>query len=151
MGSISQDSSLLARIAANNPDKLGLLPYDNFNWTAHAWETSETHGSVSHDQVSALLVILTLPDGSGPGEAGRLAGIDNFAQTARTCHIISETQSLEDILPTAADQHMFAENAAKHVAHILSNEVPSLSSHQNDLPDFFDLHWYRREYEGRQL
>ncbi|KAJ7356531.1 hypothetical protein DFH08DRAFT_688215 [Mycena albidolilacea] len=54
--------------------------------------------------------------------------------------ILSRKQSLEDILPTAADQHMFAENAAKHIAHILSDEVPSLSSHQNDLPDFFDPH-----------
>ncbi|KAJ7130592.1 hypothetical protein C8R44DRAFT_906250 [Mycena epipterygia] len=102
--SISKDAIRLARSAANNPEKLPLLPYDNFNWMTHAWETSATHGNISHDQVSALLVMLQLPDGSPPGEAGQLASVENFAQTAQTRHRIPQNQSLKEILPTAADQ-----------------------------------------------
>ncbi|KAJ7246764.1 hypothetical protein C8J57DRAFT_1674982 [Mycena rebaudengoi] len=138
VGSVSKDSVRVARIVANDEEKLQLLPYDNFNWVKTAWETSATHGSVSHDQVSALLVVLRLPAGSLPGEAARLASIENFAQTARTRHHLPVDRSLEEILPTALDQRTFSAHAMKHVADILSNEVPAFSSHHNVLPDFSD-------------
>ncbi|KAJ7684985.1 hypothetical protein DFH06DRAFT_1313354 [Mycena polygramma] len=140
VGSISRDGLALTRVAANDPEKLLLVPYDNFNWMQTAWEASATHGNVSHDQVSALLVVLRLPEGSPPGEAARLASIDNFAQTARTRHLIPPDQALEQILPSADDQHTFADNATKHVAQILCDELDGLRSNRNDLVDFFDPH-----------
>ncbi|KAJ7827097.1 hypothetical protein B0H13DRAFT_2374013 [Mycena leptocephala] len=117
--SVSKDGVRIARHVANDPEKLILFPYDNFNWMQTAWEASATHGSISHDQVSALLVVLALPKGSPPGEAARLAGVENFAQTAKTRHLIPPDQALEEILPTALDQRTFADNAMKHVADIL--------------------------------
>ncbi|KAJ7048514.1 hypothetical protein C8F01DRAFT_1190212 [Mycena amicta] len=138
VGSISKDALAIARQAANDPEKLLLLPYDNFNWMGTAWESSATHGNVSHDQVSALLVILQLPNGSPPGEAGRLAGVDNFMQTANNHHILPPDQALEEIMPTATDQRTFSDNAMKHVSDILCDFVPGLGLHRNELPQFFD-------------
>ncbi|KAJ7850313.1 hypothetical protein B0H14DRAFT_2237597, partial [Mycena olivaceomarginata] len=63
VGSVSKDGVSLARCVANDPTKISLLPYDNFNWVETAWETSAIHGNISHDQVSALLVVLGLPEG----------------------------------------------------------------------------------------
>ncbi|KAJ7671738.1 hypothetical protein B0H17DRAFT_948196 [Mycena rosella] len=140
VGSVSRDGVNLARSAANDPEKLLLLPYDNFNWREVAWETSEMHGNISHDQVSALLVVLKLPPGSLPGEAGRLAGVDNFAQSVRNHHIIPADEALEQILPTDVDQRTFADNAVKHVGQILRDELAVLLPHRNNLPDFFDPH-----------
>jgi hypothetical protein len=67
--SVSKDSVHLARCVANDPSKIWIFPYDNFNWVEKAWETSATHGNVSHDQVSAILVVLNLPEGSSPADA----------------------------------------------------------------------------------
>ncbi|KAJ7802254.1 hypothetical protein B0H14DRAFT_3092260 [Mycena olivaceomarginata] len=140
VGSVSKDGVQIARNIANNPEKLLLLPYDNFNWTKTVWEAAATHGNISHDQVSALLVVLALPDGVPPTEAARIAGVDNFAQTARTRHRMSADQALEEILPTAEAQHTFSDNAIKHVGHILCDEVEGLGSHRKDISDFFDPH-----------
>ncbi|KAJ7726144.1 hypothetical protein DFH07DRAFT_782810 [Mycena maculata] len=137
---VSKDSVRLASQAANDPEKLPLFPYDNFNWMEKAWETSATHGSISHDQVSALLVMFRLPQGLAPTEAAHLASVDNFEQTARTRHQIPPEQSLEDILPSALDQDTFADNAMKQVAHILVEEVAGFKSHLNSLALFFDPH-----------
>ncbi|KAJ7174157.1 hypothetical protein C8R43DRAFT_1102631 [Mycena crocata] len=113
--SVSKDGVYIASAAANDPEKILALPYDNFNWSETAWETSAQHGNISHDQVSALLLALRLPEGSSRGEAGRLAGVENFAQTAQKRHTIPPDQALEQILPTATDQHIFADNAMKHM------------------------------------
>ncbi|KAJ7626744.1 hypothetical protein B0H17DRAFT_1188009 [Mycena rosella] len=140
VGIVSKDAVMLARSVANDPEKLLLLPYDNYNWRETAWETSEMHGNISHDKVSALLVVLDLPPNLLPGEAGRLASVNNFAQTARTRHHIPPDEALEGILPTDVDQRTFADNAVKHVGQILCDEIAALSSHRNDLPEFFDPH-----------
>lgn len=81
-----------------------------------------------------------LPEGFPPNEVGRLASVENFAQTARTRHLIPPDQALEGILPTVMDQRTFAYNALKHVAHILSTDIEGFSSHRHDLPLFFDPH-----------
>jgi hypothetical protein len=78
VGAISKDGTYLAQCVANNPTKMSLLPYDNFNWVEKAWETSAAHGNLSHDQVSAILVVLDLPAGTSPTEATRLSHISNF-------------------------------------------------------------------------
>ncbi|KAJ7245498.1 hypothetical protein C8J57DRAFT_1438306 [Mycena rebaudengoi] len=133
--SISKDAIRLARSAANNPENLLLLPYDNFNWMTHAWETSVTHGNISHDQVSALLVTVPILYFSC-----QTVHDQEKLDDLQTRHHIPQDQSLEEILPTAADQRIFADNAVKHVADILCDEIASLSSHQNDLPNFSDPH-----------
>ncbi|KAJ7741731.1 hypothetical protein B0H16DRAFT_1323624, partial [Mycena metata] len=136
--SISKDGLKIARHAASDPEKLLLLPYDNFNWMQTAWEASATHGNISHDQVSALLVILGLPEGSPAGEARRLAGVDNFLQTAQTRHTLPPDRALEEILPTAVDQHIFADNAMKHVSDILCDFIEGFGIHRKELPKFWD-------------
>ncbi|KAJ7615915.1 hypothetical protein FB45DRAFT_981499 [Roridomyces roridus] len=110
---------LLAVTAANDPAKLHLIPYDNFNWVKHAWETSATHGSATHDQVSALLVILPVPAGSQPGLAKELSSVTNFARTSGTRHTLPPHQSLAEILPNREDQAQFSRNSTLHVTRIL--------------------------------
>ncbi|KAJ7939065.1 hypothetical protein B0H13DRAFT_2226293 [Mycena leptocephala] len=126
---ISKDAVQLARKTANDPEKLILLPNDNFNWVGKAWETSATHGNVTHDQVSALLVVLDIPSGMN---AASLASVDSFNLTLGNRHKIPEEQSLEEILPTAGDQYIFENNAVIHVAHILAEEVKSLSIYHGE-------------------
>ncbi|KAF5313743.1 hypothetical protein D9619_013675 [Psilocybe cf. subviscida] len=58
---LSKSSLASARKAANDPTKIKMLPYDNFNWISHAWEATALHGSITHDQVSVLLAILPTP------------------------------------------------------------------------------------------
>ncbi|KAJ7156078.1 hypothetical protein C8R43DRAFT_1096270 [Mycena crocata] len=89
--SVSKDGVYIASAAANDPEKILALPYDNFNWSETAWEISAQHGNISHDQVSE----------------GRLA-------------------------------HIFADNAMKHVADILADEVHGFKAHRNLLPRFSD-------------
>src|ERR1700722_19663734 len=55
---LGKDVVRVARGVASDPTKLKSLPYDNFNWMSRAWEVSAAHGSVQHNQVSAMLVIL---------------------------------------------------------------------------------------------
>ncbi|KAJ7794565.1 hypothetical protein B0H14DRAFT_2621768 [Mycena olivaceomarginata] len=140
MQSISRDGVRLARQVANDPTKLILLPNDNFNWAGKAWETSATHGTVMHDQVSAILVVLNLPPGSLSTTASQLANIDNFAQTVGTCHRLPPHQSLEDIVPTSHDQQIFEDNALKHIAYILSEEVKGFLEHHKHVQCITDPH-----------
>ncbi|KAJ7875502.1 hypothetical protein B0H14DRAFT_2501627 [Mycena olivaceomarginata] len=138
--SISKDSLHLARTIANDPERLIMLPNDNFNWVGKAWETSALHTSVMHDQVSAILVVLPLPAGSPKGTASRLANAKNFALSAGTRHKLTPEISLEQILPDASDQNIFEDNAIRHVAHILAEEIAGLSVHYKEFGKFFDPH-----------
>ncbi|KAJ7664175.1 hypothetical protein B0H14DRAFT_2425115 [Mycena olivaceomarginata] len=140
VANVSKDGVSLARQVANDLTKMSLLPYDNFNWVDKAWEVSATHGSVSHDQVSALLVVLKLPPEAGPTEAGRLASIDCFEQTARTRHILPAEQALEEILPTSADQFVFSKHCQRHVAEILCEQIEEWSKFSWVVQDFTDPH-----------
>ncbi|KAJ7349601.1 hypothetical protein DFH08DRAFT_806951 [Mycena albidolilacea] len=137
---ISKDSLHLARTIANDPERLIMLPNDNFNWVGKAWETSALHTSVMHDQVSAILVVLPLPAGSPKGTASQLANAKNFALSAGTRHKLTPEISLEQILPDASDQNIFEDNAIRHVAHILSEEIAGLSVHHKEFGKFFDPH-----------
>ncbi|KAJ7257349.1 hypothetical protein C8J57DRAFT_1074436 [Mycena rebaudengoi] len=114
---VSSDAIKIAIRAANDPSKITMLPYDNFNWTNHAWETSATHGTVTHDQVSALLVVLPCPPNT---TAAALTSITNFESTIRTRHRLPAHQSLSEILPDQADQSAFFQNSVLHIAHILA-------------------------------
>lgn len=46
---LGRDAVRVARNVASDPNKLKLLPYDNFNWMSQAWEVSAIHGSVQHN------------------------------------------------------------------------------------------------------
>ncbi|KAJ7795949.1 hypothetical protein B0H14DRAFT_2620413 [Mycena olivaceomarginata] len=153
--SISTDVVQLARKAANDPEKLILLPNDNFNWVGKAWETSATHASVTHDQVSAILVVLDTPSGMN---AASLASVDSFNLTLGNRHKIPADQSLEEILPTASDQYIFENNAVIHVAHILSEEVKTMSKFHGEyklsdphaLPTVRSEEYYLPTYDQEQ-
>ncbi|KAK6964724.1 hypothetical protein R3P38DRAFT_2591652 [Favolaschia claudopus] len=139
IASISKDATRLASIIANDPTRMCLLPYDNFNWVEKAWEKSATHANVSHDQVSAILVVLDLPPDSGPTDAARLSHVLTFSQTSGTRHHLDPAISLEQILPNSEDQHWFAKHAEIHVSHILGEEVETLALHRNLLGPFHEL------------
>ncbi|KAJ7689929.1 hypothetical protein B0H17DRAFT_1134644 [Mycena rosella] len=137
---LSKDSIKVAIRAANDPTKLHLLAYDNFNWMKHAFEVSATHGSVTHDQVLAILIEFSLPHGSLPETAKELSSIDNFALTAGTHHIIPAHQALGEILPNYIDQAQFSRNSTIQVAHILAESVKAWSHHSSEIPKLTDPH-----------
>ncbi|KAJ7340585.1 hypothetical protein DFH08DRAFT_704319, partial [Mycena albidolilacea] len=150
--SISTDVVRLARKAANDPKKLILLPNDNFDWVGKTWETSATHASVTHGQVSAILVVLDTPSGMNTAS---LASVDNFNLTLGNRHKIPADQSLEEILPTASDQCIFENNAVIHVAHI---EVKTMSKFHGEyklsdphaLPTVRSEEYYLPTYDQEQ-
>ncbi|KAJ7697846.1 hypothetical protein B0H17DRAFT_1130125 [Mycena rosella] len=119
VGTISKDGVRPAKCAANNPENLLLLPYDNFNWMQTAYKTSAIHGNVSHDQLDVLPVLRTLNKQPQPSPS-------------------SSRSSIGGNPPTHLDQQ--TDNAIKHVGKILADELAAFLSHRNDLIDFFDPH-----------
>lgn len=87
---------------------------------AQAWEVSAAHRTVSHDQVSALLIVLPIPEGSA---ARHLTDVTQFLDTAGTRHHILPDQAFANIIPSASDQQAFCANIVVHVAQILSEET----------------------------
>ncbi|KAF8158586.1 hypothetical protein B0H34DRAFT_674968 [Crassisporium funariophilum] len=89
--SLSKNLLLLAQQAANDTTKVKMLPYDNFNWTARAWESMALHKSITHNKISALLTILQLPGGPDAPTACQLTDLLHFAQILEVlqskCHI----------------------------------------------------------------
>ena len=79
---ISNDSTRVAQLIAADPTKLIMAPYDNFNWRERAWETSATHGTVQHDQVSAMLVSLWISEHLHGVPAAHLASVARFDHCA---------------------------------------------------------------------
>ncbi|KAJ3567632.1 hypothetical protein NP233_g6233 [Leucocoprinus birnbaumii] len=135
IGYLSQSALKLAQLAANDPQKLKLLPYDNFNWVSNAWETSALHGNVTHDQVSALLIIMPTLDGLTAADVSRVSA---FQETEGTRHRHSSHRALINIMPSSMDQKTFRLNAIAHVQQILTEEIQSLSCYQNSVPVISD-------------
>ncbi|KAF5335323.1 hypothetical protein D9611_011724 [Ephemerocybe angulata] len=139
VASLSKSSVQLAREAANDPTKIKMFPYDNFNWMKKTYEASATHGSVQHDEVSALLVILPTP--SGTATAKEIVDIAAFKALEGTRHNLQPPQkSLEDIMPSLEDHHTFRRNCILHIARALVDEIKSLSHLSSRLPEFEDVH-----------
>ena len=136
IAALSKSATLLAQRAANDPSKIKMLPYDNFNWVARAWESTALHGTVTHDKVSALLVILpTLPEGP---TAAEITDTRNFTATEGRRHEIDPSKSLLDILPDAADHQVFCGNAILHIMNILAADVQSFGQYTSRIPSFDD-------------
>ncbi|KAF8997528.1 hypothetical protein BDQ17DRAFT_1429042 [Cyathus striatus] len=133
--SLSWSATQVARKVANDPLKIKMLPYDNFNWMTHAWETSALHKSQTHDEVSALLVILPTPPGE---DAHKITSIGQFKEKSR--HNINPITALSDILPSNGDQVAFRKNAAIHIQNILAELFVgnSLNKKQLSIPSFND-------------
>lgn len=136
INSISKNALYLARQAANDPTKIKMLPYDNFNWTARAWESTALHGTLTHDEVSALLVVLPTP----PGDlsAAQITDIRRFSTTEKTRHQLNPARSLADILPSAEDQRTFRKNAIIHVQHMLTEDIKPLEGLARRISSFED-------------
>lgn len=132
---LRKSSVASARAAANDRNKIQMLPYDNFNWISRAWEATALHGSVSHDEVSAILVILPTPPGLS---AHDVTNIEQFAPLQGTRHRIPPRQSLTDICPTGPDQKEFRKNAILHVLQILATEIQYLSKFKSSIPKIAD-------------
>ncbi|KAF8989646.1 hypothetical protein BDQ17DRAFT_1474907 [Cyathus striatus] len=133
--SLSRSASQLAKKVANDPYKIKMLPYDNFNWMTHAWETSALHKSQTHDEVSALLVILPTPPGE---DTFKITSIEQFKEKSR--HNINPIIALSDILPSNDDQVIFHKNAAIHIQNILAGlfDDKILNKQQLSIPPFTD-------------
>ncbi|KAF7302967.1 hypothetical protein MKEN_01259400 [Mycena kentingensis (nom. inval.)] len=134
---LSKDSSSRARIRASDPNELKILPYDNFNWRKRTWETSTASRSIQYDEVSALLVLPYIPPELRQHTAA-LADIDRFESTIRRRHEIPRGQSLQEILPNAADRISFRTNSILHIATVLCEEIATHAPLLKNLDDFQD-------------
>lgn len=135
IGYLSKSAVRLAQLAANDPRKIKLLPYDNFNWVSNAWETSLLNGNVTHDQVSALLIVMPTPMGQN---ADTITNISAFKEKEGSRHQLPSRNALLDIMPSSLDQEMFRHNAIIHVQQILTEEIQSLSCHRHFIPAISD-------------
>ncbi|KAF7968891.1 hypothetical protein HWV62_28926 [Athelia sp. TMB] len=135
---LGKDVVRVARVVGRDPMKIKQLVYDNFNWRSRAWEVSASHGVVQHDQVSAILVVLQTSRDQNAPTAAHLTSVERFRASSGKRHQISEDQSLEDIVPSAGDHHVFRENAILHVAHILSEDLKQFHGFRASLPKFTD-------------
>ncbi|KAJ6536865.1 hypothetical protein B0H19DRAFT_962392 [Mycena capillaripes] len=135
---VSKDSVELARAVAADPMLLKMLPYDNFNWVSHAYEASATHGNVTHDQVSALLVVVNVPDDPQTLPPAELASVKRFEESAGTRHRLPAGKSLEEIMPSQEDQDSFRDNCIKHIGYILCGEVKEWAVFRPQLDIFLD-------------
>ncbi|KAF8995684.1 hypothetical protein BDQ17DRAFT_1392177 [Cyathus striatus] len=134
--SLSQSASEMAKEAANNSLKIKMLPYDNFNWMSNVWESSALHKSQTHDQVSALLVILPTPTGQ---DAKTITAIPSFKEKAGTWHKINPRILLTDIIPSKSDNDAFWNNAILHVQNIIFEDLKAiqpLKTEEYYLPTF---------------
>ncbi|KAK7007163.1 hypothetical protein R3P38DRAFT_3212828 [Favolaschia claudopus] len=121
---VSKDSVSLAQSVATDPTKLKMLPYDNFNWVSHVYESSAMHRKVTHDQVSAFLVVVNVPDNAQTLPAEDLASIQRFEAVGGARHRLLPQKSLEEILPSRDDQIAFRNICIKHIGYILCDEIP---------------------------
>ncbi|KDQ54017.1 hypothetical protein JAAARDRAFT_49395 [Jaapia argillacea MUCL 33604] len=135
---LSKDSVRIGKIATHDPSKLKLLPYDNFNWMSQAWEKSAIHGSVQHDQVSAMLVIFRLPTEADSPSAEHLASVTRFVETIGTRHTIPADIALERIVPNSEDQKIFWSFSIIHVVQILSEESQPFAHLRSAFPKCLD-------------
>lgn len=136
--SLSRNAVQVARQAAADPRNLVSLPYDNFNWKSRAWETSGSHGTVQHDQVSAMLVVLHIPENLSGIDARHLADIRRFDVRLGERLKLPAEESLNDIIPTPADYSTFRSHAIHHVAAILAHDLPQCDRFVNDIPAISD-------------
>lgn len=135
---LSQDSVRRARAAAHDVQKLKNFGYDNFNWMGRAWEASALHGSVQHDEVSAILWTLPLPDGPDAPSTAHLASVERFLASSGTRHRIPAEIALRAIIPSANDQNIFRKAAILHVAYILTDEIQACAKFRYLLHPFED-------------
>ncbi|KAF6745044.1 hypothetical protein DFP72DRAFT_824883 [Ephemerocybe angulata] len=133
VAALSKSSQANARIAANDPSKIKMLPYDNFNWVSRAWEASASHKTQTHDQVSALLVILPTPPEK---TAAEVTSIGQFKEKAGSRHLINPRDALSDILPSSSDHRAFRKNASMHVQTILVDILDGLDHLRSTIPKF---------------
>ncbi|KAF8986526.1 hypothetical protein BDQ17DRAFT_1393664 [Cyathus striatus] len=122
VASLSKSASQLAKKAANDPLKIKMLPYDNFNWMSHVWESSTLHKSKTHDEVSALLVILPTPLG---GHASKVTSVKSFKKDSR------HTIDVDDLV-------VFRKHAVIHIQNILAELIAGLDGQKNLIPKFKD-------------
>jgi hypothetical protein len=92
--SVARDEVRLAKLAAADKSKVKQMAYDNFNWVSRTFEPSANHGHVTHDEVSALLVVLRLPEGPDALTASDYASVERFEATAGERHRIPAATAL---------------------------------------------------------
>ncbi|KAI0337892.1 hypothetical protein BDW22DRAFT_1339041 [Trametopsis cervina] len=137
---LSQDAVRLARHTAADRSKIKMLAYDNFNWRSRAWETSATHGTVQHDQVSAMLVILNISEHYQELTANHLMSTTRLDAQFGARHRTPQQESLQNILPMPSDHTSFRDAAILHVKYMLTSDIKSFAQFRSALPSFHDPH-----------
>lgn len=138
VGALSKDVQRVARLVANDPENLIGLPYDNFNWRQWAREVSALHGSVQHDQVSAMIIIAHIPEALRMYSARHFADIKRFDALIGTRLNMPAEQSLREIIPNHEDLAMFRHNAILHVATLLCDDLPACKRLKPRVPPLTD-------------
>ncbi|KAI0314793.1 hypothetical protein OF83DRAFT_1063183 [Amylostereum chailletii] len=135
VGFLSHNATQRAVIACADETKAKILAYDNFNWRQRAWEVSAIHKTLQHDQVSAILRCLWIPQGT---LAFQVTNVHRFDECAGGRHRVPPEESLEMIVPNADDRSTFREAAALHIAYILTGDIHTFSHFRRALPPFSD-------------
>lgn len=136
--SVGADVVRRACQAAADERQAKMLAYDNFNWRYRAWEVSASHGSMQHDQVSAMLIILHVNKQLSPAAISHLTDIRRFDEQFGTRHSIPPEKSFRDIIPSKPDHQLFRQSSILHVASILSVNIPAFSKFASDIPPLTD-------------
>jgi hypothetical protein len=63
--------------------------------------SSAEHGNITHDEMSALLIVLKLPEGPDTLTASEYASVQRFEEMAGARHRMPAATALEGIIPTA--------------------------------------------------
>ncbi|KAF8171146.1 hypothetical protein BJ912DRAFT_860647 [Pholiota molesta] len=134
LNSVSKDALCRARAAAADETKVKAFLYDNFNWLSFAWEATATNKNVTHDEVSAILLVL--PHGEMP--ASYIASRERFTATLGSRHRIPPGRALEEISASPDDIVAFRANTILHIQYILADEVKGFHHFRSSLPKFED-------------
>ncbi len=140
VSSLSTDTRRLACVAANDPNNMGSLPYDNFNWRRVAWEVSALHGSIQHDQVSAMFTVPSIPERLANRSAQHLSSTARFDELIGARLKKSPAESLQDIVPSQEDYLIFRKHAIHHAAVLLSRDLPGCEHFASEITRLTDPH-----------
>ncbi|KAI0782725.1 hypothetical protein C8Q75DRAFT_885922, partial [Abortiporus biennis] len=138
--SLGRDMVCHVRLAAADRKKLTMLGYDNFNWCTHAWEVSVSYRDIQHDQVSAILFVLSLPTHRASIPAEQLASVHRFIATLGRRHTLKLEDALRGIIPSREDHINFRQASLIHVYFILSQHLPVFTCFSSSILVLADPH-----------
>ncbi|KAI0764478.1 hypothetical protein BC629DRAFT_1293531 [Irpex lacteus] len=135
---LTKDTNRVSREAAQDEDSAKELAYDNYNWRKVAREVSALHGSIQHDQVSAMLVILKVPSFISARTVPEIMDIRRFDERFGARHKVPMAESLQSISPSFEDHRNFRMAIILHIQEILVHDLKPFSRFCHSLRGFED-------------